>query len=351
MRTVAAVLLALALAGCTQVWVRTGQIGDDVPGAAVQDTIDLQLGAALSAAKPGLNVHKAHCPEHLDLSNGKKGYCTLPVGGTALPIEVTSGKEYGQYSIKQTQALFVMPDVQQFLRADFEREYGVRATVRCGEPEIRVLQVGTRLRCAVAGPGVRADHVDLKVVDASGRLFIFRLSGMRSSMAAFRPYLSAHKARHRTVVPGSLVEKMIRDIWSGAQPRVHDVGLVGAATCPAKLDLTGTRRGRCTLAIAKRSLRYEASVDDINGITVRPFEAVIDTKVVRTNAVALYTSKLRTAGLAGRVSVDCGHDRVLLLAPASTFPCTLTVDASPRPMTVVVQDVESHVSFYVPPTH
>jgi hypothetical protein len=347
---VPAVALAAALAGCVRF--HAGTIGDDVPGDAVRETIDRDIGAPVAAAKPGLGIGKAVCPEHLDLSNGKRGRCTIPIHGAAIPIAVTSGPGFGRFTVASEASAFVMKDVERYLHGEMLREYGVESTVRCDGPAVRVLAPGAEVRCAIAGPGVRERSIAFKVVDTSGRIFVYRLKTMHGAMDAFAPYLSAHKAGRTTVVPGSLIAALIRRFsLSGAKFAGSDAALVGAASCPPAVDLTDGRIGRCTLSVQKKPLHYQAWIEEPNGITVRPMEAVISTKRVGETAAAGFTAKLRAAGLPDTMAVDCGPDRLMILEPQSTFTCTTHTfpEGVTRTMTATVQDVEGHVRFTVVP--
>jgi hypothetical protein len=353
LRTAApAAALVLVLIGCVRFGIRTGTVGDDVPSEAVRHLIDTRIGAPLAATKPALAVGKSVCPEHLDLSNGKRGRCTIPLRGAAMPVVVTSGREYETFTVVPAAVPFVTRDVEQYLRGTMLSEYGVESTVRCGDPPVRVLPPGAQVRCAIAGPGVRARSIVFKVIDASGHVFVYRLKAMPSIMDAFAPYLSAHKAGRTTIVPGSLIAAMIRRLGvGGVKSSGSDPAIFGAARCPSALDLTGGRIGRCVLPVAKRTLHYQAWIEEPNGITVRPMEAVIDTKRIRSIAVAQVDAKLRAAGISDTISVDCGPDRLMILEPESTFTCTTHTfsEGATRLMTVRVQDAEGHVTMTIGP--
>lgn len=345
---VPALALAAALAGCVRF--HAGTIGDDVPGGAVQETIDRDIGAPLAAAKPGLGIGKSECPEHLDLSHGKRGRCTIPIHGAAIPIAVTSGPGFGRFNVATEASAFVMKDVERYLHGEILNEYGVESTVRCDGPAIRVFAPGAEARCAIAGPGVRARSIAFKVVDKSGRIFVYRLKTMHGAMEAFAPYLSAHKAGRTTVVPGSLIAAFIRRVnLAGVNFAGTDTAPVGAASCPPAVDLTDGRIGRCTLSVQKKPLYYQVWIEEPNGVTVRPMEAVISTKRVGEAAAAEYTAKLRAAGLPDTMAADCGPDRLMILEPQSTFTCTTHTfpEGVTRTMTVTVEDVEGRVRFTV----
>ncbi len=111
MRQPIAVLgLTVALAACTM-HARTGNFGDDTPGDAVARAIDIQIVPALQSLR-GVTVGHAACPEHLDVSLGKTGYCTLSVGESTVRIAVTGGHEYGKFFVKQADTVIDRPELR-----------------------------------------------------------------------------------------------------------------------------------------------------------------------------------------------------------------------------------------------
>ena len=350
MRTMAcAAALAVLLAGCV-VSARRGVIGDDIPGSEVARTIDVQIASQLRTT-PGLVVGHAACPEHIDASNGKSAYCTLPAGGTVLRVAVTSGKQFGTYFVHQADGLLDTHTLERKTRASLANEYGLHADVHCGAPRFRALRPGARLSCRLAGRNLPADHLDFKLMDAAGHLFTFRPRGMRSSaIDAMLPYVGMHKRGRRTIVPGTVLARYLHTTTqTQADGDPHGRTTIGAATCPHDVDLSGARRAVCRMIVLGKSLRYEAWIDEPNGLNVRGLDFALNTKRVAASAVTTYREKLVAAGNPRMVAVDCGADRVVVATVAHGVPCKLTYGATTRPLTAYPDPSNGGLRFYVPP--
>ena len=345
---VAALGFAVALAACTM-QARTWTIGDDVSGAAVAQTIDIQIAPSLRSI-PGLVIAPAACPERLDVSGGKTGYCVLRASGIPLRIAVTAGTEYGKVLVKQAEALIAMRDIEQRERASLALRYGLHADVRCGTPRFRVAIAGTRFRCALSGPGLPADHVDAKVVDNAGHVFLFNPHGAKSpAMSALAPYLHSHKIGRPAIVPGKLIARYIEIGIHEAAYRTSEHSMpIGAATCPALVELTAARHGRCLQRVAGRQLRVDVWLDEPVGIHVQTLDFALDTKRVAAAAADLYRSKLEAAGYHMLVGVECGPDRIAVATPQHGIACTLTYGAKSRPLTAYPDASSNAMRYYVP---
>jgi hypothetical protein len=344
-----AVALAVLLAGCV-VSARRGVIGDDIPASEVARTIDTQVAPALRTI-PGLAVGHAVCPEHIDVSNGKTVYCTLPAGGTTLRVAVTSGKQFGAYFVHQADGLLDTHTVERSERASLANRYDLHADVHCGPPRFRALQPGARLSCRLAGRNLPTDHLDFKLMDTAGHLFTFRPHGMRSStMDAVLPYIGLHKHGRRTIVPGAVLARHLHTtIQTQADSDPHGRTAIGAATCADEVDLSGARRAVCRMIVLGKSLRYEAWIDESSGLNVRGLDFALDTKRVAAGAVTTYREKLSAAGIPQMVAVDCGADRVVIATVAHGVPCKLTYGATTRPLTAYPDPSNGTLRFYVPP--
>jgi hypothetical protein len=344
-----AVALAVLLGGCV-VSARRGVIGDNVPGADVARTIDTKIAPMLRTV-PGLAVGNAACPEHLDISNGKTVYCTLPAGGMTVRVAITSGKDYGTYFVHQADGLLDMRSIERNEHAALANEYGLRADVRCGPPRFRALPPGARLNCRLAGRNLPTDHLDFKVMDAASHLFTFRPHGARwRALDVVLPYIALHKHGRRTIVPGAVLARHLHTtIQTQADSDPHGRTAVGTATCPHDVDLSGPRHGVCRMIVLGKSLRYETWIDEPAGLNVRGLDFALDTKRVAAAAVTTYREKLVAAGLPQMVAVDCGAGRVVIATVVHGVPCKLTYGATTRPLTAYPDSSNGTLRFFVPP--
>ena len=121
----------------------------------------------------------------------------------------------------------------------------------------------------------------------------------------------------------------------------------GEPLCPAKVKQQTGLTFTCTIPVGGKSLTYEITQKDAKGnVHIEPTKAVIS----RAKAVVTLKDRLSKGNpKATTISVDCGKEAILILAPAATFTCTGTVtDADGThsgTITVKVDDVQGNVTF------
>lgn len=121
----------------------------------------------------------------------------------------------------------------------------------------------------------------------------------------------------------------------------------GDPLCPSKVKQQSGLTFTCTIPVGGKSLTYEITQKDGKGkVHIEPTKAVIS----RAKAVATLKDRLTKGNpKATAISVDCGKEAILILAPAATFTCTGTVtDAEGThsgTITVKVDDVQGNVTF------
>lgn len=328
-QAIAALGLTAALAACT-VSSRTGYFGDDLAGANVERTIDTEIAPAL-AVTPGLTVGHAACPDHLNVSLGKTGYCSLPVGDATLRVAVTAGNQYGAFVVKPADQILDMRELERRENAMLLDGYDLVANVRCGAPRIRVAVAGTRFRCALLVRNGPAAHIDVRIVDSAGHVVTSRPPGLRPSIPSLVPYLYAHHAGRRTVIPGRLLERSINKLMRGPSFSTNRI-VIGATTCPAEVDLSGRRHGLCRQRVVDGTLRVAVSIDEPGGFHVQTLDYALSTKRVLAVATELYRKRVEAYGYAGTVAVDCGPERIVITTPERGIPCTLSYGGATKHM-------------------
>ena len=121
----------------------------------------------------------------------------------------------------------------------------------------------------------------------------------------------------------------------------------GEPLCPSKVKQQAGLTFTCTIPVGGKSLTYEITQKDAKGnVHIEPTKAVIS----RAKAVVTLKDRLSKGNpKATTISVDCGKEAILILAPAATFTCTGTVtDADGThsgTITVKVDDVQGNVTF------
>jgi Domain of unknown function (DUF4333) len=168
--TIITLLAAALTAGCTI----TIGARDTVDPA--RDTVDpARVSAALTRwlqdVSPDVRVGSISCPGGIKLTEGRTFACTADMEGALLPITVTLthvDTEEGQYDIRfePAKALVntdkVVEDLQSNLpfKVDFDL---ASATVDCGTPRVRVVEVGGTIECTVSKGDAR--HVVRVVIE------------------------------------------------------------------------------------------------------------------------------------------------------------------------------------------
>jgi hypothetical protein len=165
--TIITLLLAAAgLAGCT---VTVG----------ARDTVDparvsASLTKLLKDRFPEVRVGSIACPSGVKLTEGRTFECTADMEGAQLPIMVTLthvDKEDYTSDFKLTKALIYTDRVVEELRSNLPVEVRFEpasATVDCGSPRVRVVEVGGTIECTVSKGDAR--HVVRVVIeDVAGK--------------------------------------------------------------------------------------------------------------------------------------------------------------------------------------
>jgi hypothetical protein len=162
--TIITLLLAAALlAGCT---VTVG--GRDTVDPA---RVSASLTRWLQARSPDVRVGSITCPGGVKLTAGGTFQCTADMEGAQLPITVTLthvDTDKGEYdvSFKPAKALINTDKVVEDLRSNLPIKVAfdlASATIDCGTPRVRVVEVGETIECTVSKGDAR--HVVRAVIE------------------------------------------------------------------------------------------------------------------------------------------------------------------------------------------
>jgi Domain of unknown function (DUF4333) len=161
--TIITLLAATVLAGCT---ITVG----------ARDTVDqahvsASLTRWLKERFPDTRVGSIACPSEVQLTAGRSFECTADMDGAELPITVTLthvDSDKGEYdvSFEPAKALIDTDKAVEELQANLPDEVIVElasATVDCGTPRVRVVEVGGSIECTVSNGDVR--HVMRVVIE------------------------------------------------------------------------------------------------------------------------------------------------------------------------------------------
>jgi hypothetical protein len=167
-RLLALVLAGLLLAACG------GAEEPKAPAARnrLVGTADVErlLVSTQKRRSPGLRVGTASCPDQVRLANGTSFTCTVQIEGTQAPYAVTlrdvdAARATGRFALEPAKPIIDVARVVRLIRSELQPTARA-ATVRCGAPRVRVVEVGAAIACTItlgdAVQKVRAVVKDLK---------------------------------------------------------------------------------------------------------------------------------------------------------------------------------------------
>jgi hypothetical protein len=306
----------------------------------VQQLIDQRLKPKFLSQFPTLKLGTSHCPDQLDLSGGKRGYCTMAIGGNAISLRVSYDRDRAEVDVLPAAGIVVRERTEAYVKSEYRERYGIDVAVDCDGPDIRALPIGTKFECRLRGSGFRGTPVELRVLDANGGVLVPRPPGARSAIAdQEQHYIDLHRKHHQTVVPGAFLAAEIDQSYATAGTVTPSArGRVGKAICPPTADLGGTNRATCRVRVADQTVRIRVWFDD-QYFHIKPVEAVLDTALVRTEVQRDFQAVVDQAGVRQQITVDCGRDRIVRILPPGRFSCR--INTGKGPMTLVVDVLDS----------
>jgi hypothetical protein len=328
-------IAAICVGGCAVSLTRP----DQPSGIDVQHLIDQRLKPTFRSQFPALKLGTSHCPDRLDLSGGKRGYCTMDIGGNAISLRVSYNRDRAEVDLLPAAGIIAKARTEAFVKSEYRQRYGVDVAVGCDGPDIRALPIGSEFTCQLRGVGFRGTPVVLRVVDANGGVFVPRPPGVRSTVSdQEQRYIDVHRKHRQTIVPGAFLAAEIDQFYSTAETITPSArGRVGKASCPPTADLGGANRATCRIRIAGQTVSIRAWLDD-QYFHIKPVEALIDTAGVRTETQRSLQAQVDQAGFRRRITVDCGPDRVVRIVPPGRFTCRVNTGESPLTLVVDVLD-------------
>ncbi|MEE9416559.1 MAG: DUF4333 domain-containing protein [Acidimicrobiales bacterium] len=145
--------MAIALSACGSDRLDDELLLQAIPEAVLPDQPDLLEGLA--------------CPSPIEIGEGVTAHCTARIGGVSVNIEIEQTNAEGGVIATLAETLFDVVETSAKLGDRFEAELGVPTTVECGEPPLRVLEVGMKLTCTAADIE-RSREIVLEVTDEQG---------------------------------------------------------------------------------------------------------------------------------------------------------------------------------------
>lgn len=332
--------IAMALAACS-VNVR---YADAVQGNAVEQKIDKTIAPLIKSYDPNLKIEPSRCEPTIEIAQGTMGTCALRVNGVTLDIRVASAGPPDMFKVDFGGAFFFdMTAEEKVIENSLTHNYQVpvKGIAHCGLPRERLIQPGTYFTCSVAETPL-VHSVRLKVAP-NGELFVFNVPGLKVAGALPSSLLTMHKQGRAVIVSGADVAAYIQRSWTEdpLSNRFH-----ARVTCPAHMDLTGTKHGICMASIPglKTPYRLSFSIEPVVGFDMRPIDAVIDRAKVQKMAQDDLNRRLTDDGDVADAVVTCDKGLVVI-EPPGTFDCKVTGGGKHYRLVVTVQDWQGTVSW------
>ncbi len=320
----------------------TVQYRNAVQGKAVQQKIDEAIVPLFHSYDPSLRVKPPECEPIIVQYSGTMGSCQLTVNGVPLKIRVAGAGPPDHFKVDFGGAFFFeMTKVEKLVENILARNFKIRAVISCGDPRVRLLQPGTYLTCSVFGPP-SVKSIKLKTM-ANGNIFTYNPPGLKDASPIPQALLTLHKQGKTSIARVSDIEAFISEAMT-TNPMPHDRSLV--VRCPISMDLTGDKRGLCSVPIPglTPTQRIAVWIEEPLGLRMRPIDAVVDRQRVQELAQADLNRRLKDNGDVADAGVKCEEGLIVIQWPG-TFNCKATVGGKRYKLVISVQDFKGTVSW------
>jgi hypothetical protein len=340
-----AACLTFVMNGCAARF-HVGNFGDNVDRRSVEQTIQTTIGGLLRAYDSKLAIGPSHCPDRVDVSDGKTATCTLLVNGARLPVRVLYGGPPQQYRVTLPNSFFEGRGIERLIHLQL-LDQGVNAMARCPVPDVTLIPTGTKFSCALSGK-VKAKTIKVKIGD-KGFVWIGGIADLQDTQAdkVLRAAVAQHAAGRVTVLHGSFVSAYIdRSLAMDHAASQAKLPGFGPAVCALSVDLTGTRRGVCTASIQGQQVHFQIWIDSAKNFSYRRTDAILEMAVVEQQVEAMLNQSLRENGFSAVAKIDCGGGLRVAAVGSHVF-CPMIVDNRPAKLDVEVRDAMGAVKTHI----
>ena len=124
---------------------------------------------------PKLQVGMASCPDQVRLANGTRFTCTVQIEGTKAPYAVTlrdvdATRTTGRFALEPAKPIIDVTRIVSLIRTKLQPTART-ATVRCGTPKVRVVEIGGTIACTIT-LGTAVQKVTAVVKDLKGTVMV-----------------------------------------------------------------------------------------------------------------------------------------------------------------------------------
>lgn len=312
-------------------------------GASAEKIVFAQVVAPLRSFDSSLAISAPSCPNTLDLSNGKIGYCTLTVNGETEKVPLAYLKAAHQFGVPAS-SVYEMGRLEQTEAVALSAQDGVPATVDCGAPRLRIYLVGTVFSCKVTGDPKNA-VLQLKA-GPNGQIANLNAEFRAPKWAT--DAIALHDAGKPTVLAGPNVEAFLTKLLQMNAAADAKQASAIAVKCPAALDVSGTKHAQCVVTYNGLTLRRDVFIDRATGLRSASVDAYVDLARVQESAQAGFNDYLRREGKSADGTVRCSSGAKVVTPPAK-FNCAADADGQAYRVEVSVPDASGSASWeFVP---
>jgi hypothetical protein len=122
------------------------------------------LPAAVLADHPDL-LTDVVCPPDIELAVGVTTVCFADLAGDPVELTVVQVDDDGRVRVEVDRALLDVEDVAARIAEQLSDDIGVATAVVCDGPPVRVLEIGTELRCDATDPDDRTNTFVATILD------------------------------------------------------------------------------------------------------------------------------------------------------------------------------------------
>ena len=124
---------------------------------------------------PKLRVGAASCPDQVRLANGTMFTCTVQIEGVPAPYSVTlrdvdAAGTGGRFALEPAKPVIDVTRIVSLIRGKLQPTARA-ATVRCGAPKVRVVEIGASIGCTIT-LGDAVQKVTAVVKDLKGTVVV-----------------------------------------------------------------------------------------------------------------------------------------------------------------------------------
>jgi len=124
---------------------------------------------------PSLRVGTATCPDQVRLANGTMFTCTVQIEGVLAPYSVTlldvdATGAGGRFALEPAKPIIDVTRIVSLIRGKLQPTARA-ATVRCGAPKVRVVEIGASIGCTIT-LGDAVQKVTAVVKDLKGTVVV-----------------------------------------------------------------------------------------------------------------------------------------------------------------------------------